>query len=66
VIAAAQHVEHDEIAGYGCARTWARMLGHSGAANLLQKTLDEEKASDQLLSKLAERINEDALEPALA
>ena len=42
IIAAAQHVEHYEIAGYGCARTWARQLGDDRAAELLQQTLDEE------------------------
>ncbi len=53
MIGAAQRVEHYEIAGYGTARTFAEMLGHSDAAELLQKTLDEEKETDQLLSELA-------------
>src|SRR6188508_1055270 len=43
LIAAAQRVEHYEIAGYGCARTYAKLLGHSEATKLLQETLDEEK-----------------------
>ena len=53
LIGAAQRVEHYEIAGYGCARTYAEMLGEQDSANLLQKTLDEEKAADQKLNKLA-------------
>jgi ferritin-like metal-binding protein YciE len=66
LIAVAQHVEHDEIAGYGCARAWARLLGHDAAASLLQKTLNEERATDARLSKLAESLNKAALEPAMA
>jgi len=66
LIAVAQHVEHDEIAGYGCARTWARLLGHDTAAGLLQKTLLEERACDTRLSRLAESLNKAALEPAAA
>ena len=57
LIAVAQFVHHDQIAGYGCARTWAQLLGHTTAADLLQVTLDEEKASDRQLTQLAERIN---------
>lgn len=53
MIGAAQRVEHYEIAGYGTARTYAEMLGHADAAELLQKTLDEEKETDQLLTELA-------------
>jgi len=53
MIGAAQRVEHYEIAGYGTARTYAEMLGHVDAAELLQKTLDEEKETDQLLTELA-------------
>lgn len=59
IIAAAQSVEHYEIAGYGTAVAWARLLGHADAADLLQQSLDEEKEADQLLSQLAESwINE--------
>jgi ferritin-like metal-binding protein YciE len=54
LIAAAQHVEHYEIAGYGCVRTYARLLGYEEQADLLQKTLDEEKDTDELLTELAE------------
>jgi len=57
LIAAAQRVEHYEIAGYGCARTYARLLGHADAAKLLQATLDEEGATDKKLTALAEKIN---------
>lgn len=54
LIAAAQRIEHYEIAGYGCVRTYASLLGHTKAAKLLQKTLDEEGKTDQLLTQLAE------------
>ncbi|HYO25005.1 MAG TPA: ferritin-like domain-containing protein [Lacipirellulaceae bacterium] len=53
LIGAAQRVEHYEIAGYGTARTFAEMLGHTDAAQLLQETLDEEKDTDVLLTELA-------------
>ena len=62
LIAAAQRVEHYEIAGYGCARTYARLLGREQDARLLQTTLDEEGDTDQRLTGLAERVvNRDAL-----
>lgn len=64
LIAAAQHVEHYEIAGYGCVRTYAELLGDKNAAKLLQQTLDEEKETDQKLSMLARRINVEAREAA--
>jgi len=54
LIAAAQHVEHYEIAGYGCVRTYARLLGQEYHAGVLQQTLDEEKDTDELLTSLAE------------
>lgn len=54
LIAAAQHVEHYEIAGYGCVRTYARLLGQEYHAGILQQTLDEEKDTDELLTSLAE------------
>lgn len=53
LISAAQRVEHYEIAGYGCARTYAELLGDKKGAALLQTTLDEEGATDQKLTKLA-------------
>lgn len=62
LIAAAQRVEHYEIAGYGCARTYAHMLGLQEHAQLLQRTLDEEGDTDQKLTDLAETVvNIDAL-----
>ncbi len=60
LICAAQHVEHYEIAGYGCVRTYAELLGDKKAAQLLQATLDEEKQTDQKLSQLAQSINVEA------
>ncbi len=56
LIAAAQRVEHYEMAGYGCARTYARLLGLNDDAKLLQQTLDEEGETDHLLTDLAERV----------
>jgi ferritin-like metal-binding protein YciE len=60
LIAAAQKVEHYEIAGYGCVRTYAEHMGHKNAARLLQKTLDEEGETDKSLTKLAMKINVEA------
>jgi ferritin-like metal-binding protein YciE len=54
MIATAQRVEHYEISGYGTVRTFAERLGHSRAAELLQKTLDEEAETDVLLTQIAE------------
>jgi ferritin-like metal-binding protein YciE len=63
LIAAAQHVEHYEIAGYGTVRTWARLLGREDHAALLQETLDEEGETDKKLTALAtSSINLDATE----
>ncbi len=61
IIASAQRVEHYEIAGYGVARTFARLLGHNKVADLLQTTLDEEGETDRKLTELAEsEINVEA------
>jgi len=61
LISAAQHVEHYEMAGYGTCRTWARLLGYDKQADLLQQTLDEEQATDLLLTEIAtSQINIDA------
>ena len=57
LIAAAQRVEHYEIAGYGCVRTYATIMGHTEAAELLQTTLDEEAATDEKLNKAADKLN---------
>ena len=60
LIAAAQRVEHYEIASYGCARTFAQLLGLNDVARLLQQTLDEEGETDKKLTAIAERINVEA------
>ena len=62
IIAAAQRVEHYEMAGYGTARTYATLLGFEEAAGLLEQTLEEEKEADLTLSDLAEELNVEALE----
>jgi ferritin-like metal-binding protein YciE len=56
LIAAAQRVEHYEMAGYGCVRTFARLLGYDEMADLLQETLDEEGEADKKLTELAETV----------
>jgi ferritin-like metal-binding protein YciE len=69
LIAAAQRVEHYEMAGYGAVRTYAKELGFKNAEKLLQQTLDEEGAADKKLTGLAEGgffktgINKEAKEP---
>jgi len=60
LIASAQRVEHYEMAGYGCVRTYAALLGEKEAAKLLQQTLDEEGATDKALTTLSEKINVEA------
>ena len=63
VIAAAQKVEHNEIAAYGAVRTYAQQLGFEDHARLLQQTLDEERETDKKLTRLAEsRVNLEAEE----
>jgi ferritin-like metal-binding protein YciE len=65
LIAAGQRAEHYEMAAYGTLIAWAQAMGHSEAANLLQQTLDEEKAADEKLSSLAEGgINQEAADAA--
>src|SRR5678815_153755 len=65
LIAAGQRAEHYEMAAYGTLVAWARSMGHDEAADLLQETLDEEKAADEKLSGLAEGgINQAAAEGA--
>lgn len=54
LIAAGQRAEHYEVAAYGTLVAWAQTMGHTEAATLLQETLDEEKAADRTLSRLAE------------
>ena len=61
LVAAAQAVEHYEISRYGSLVAWAKELGRSDVAALLQQTLDEEKATDAKLTRLAEtRVNSQA------
>ena len=61
MIAAAQAVEHYEMTRYGTLVAWANQLGHSDAVPLLQANLDQEKAADQKLTKLAElALNKEA------
>jgi ferritin-like metal-binding protein YciE len=57
LIAAAQRVEHYEIAGYGCVRAYATKLGDTPAADVLGRTLDEEKEADTTLNGIAEKLN---------
>ena len=63
LISAAQKVEHYEMASYGCLHEWAGLLGNKEAAGLLQEILDEEKAANESLTKLAlAKCNQEALE----
>jgi len=63
MIAAAQKVEHYEIATYGTLRTWANLLGKTDVAALFEETLEEEKETDQNLTSIAESfVNEAAAE----
>lgn len=62
IIIACQKVEHYEIASYGSLTTMAKEMGHSRIASLLKETLDEEKKTDALLTKIAtEEVNKDAM-----
>ena len=61
LISAAQKVEHYEIASYGCLVTYAKLMEHTEAEQLLQQTLDEEKQTDVLLTEIAmSGVNESA------
>jgi ferritin-like metal-binding protein YciE len=62
LISAAQRVEHYEIAAYGTVRTYAEILGQQNDISLLEKTLQEEKETDEKLTELAENINVEAAE----
>jgi ferritin-like metal-binding protein YciE len=65
LIAAGQRAEHYEMAAYGTLVAWAKAMGHSEAADLLQETLEEEEAADEKLTALAEGgINQEAAESA--
>ena len=56
LIAAAQRVEHYEIAGYGFVGTYAELLGDTKGGELLQRTLDQEGATDKKLTELAKTL----------
>jgi len=60
LILAAQKVEHYEIATYGTLRTFAQTMGHTDVADLLQQTLDNEKATDEALTQAAESLVNEA------
>ena len=60
LIAAAQRVEHYEIASYGAVRQWAQTLGKNDQAALLDPTIKEEGHADHLLTQIASRINFEA------
>lgn len=65
LVAAAQAVEHYEIARYGTLITWAGLLGLKDAVPLLEETLEEEKATDEALTQLGETsVNERAMQEA--
>jgi ferritin-like metal-binding protein YciE len=57
LIAAAQQVEHHEIASYGTLRSWAQLMGHNQDVALLESTLKEEKAADEKLTKISVEAN---------
>ena len=64
LIGCAQALEHYEIARYGMLKTWATQLGYDDAAKLLSQTLEEEKKTDELLTKIAERANKGSAKKA--
>ena len=64
LISAAQRVEHYEMAGYGCVREYAKILGHNEIAALLDETLAEEKEADKKLGMISKQVNPAALKAA--
>lgn len=64
LISAAQRVEHYEMAAYGTVRTYAELLGRVEASKLLEQTLEEEKAADQKLTTISQKVNEKAQQHA--
>ena len=60
LIAAAQRVEHYEMAGYGSVRAFAKLLGKQEMVTLLEKTLSEEKAADDKLTQISKTVNQQA------
>lgn len=65
LIGCAQAVEHYEIARYGLLKTWARQLGYDQAVPLLEETLQEERNTDDLLSRIAEQANIEGIAAAV-
>ena len=65
LIGAAQRVEHYEIAAYGTVCAFAKQLGQTQQASLLTKTLNEEKQTDEKLTKMAQQINPEANETGI-
>jgi ferritin-like metal-binding protein YciE len=62
LIGAAQSIEHYEIARYGTLRAWAKQLGLTEAAELLEESLDEETDTDEILTEIAEEaVNREAV-----
>ena len=57
LIAAAQQVEHHEMAVYGTLRSWAQLMGHNEDVALLESTLKEEKAADEKLTRISAQAN---------
>jgi ferritin-like metal-binding protein YciE len=64
LIAASQRVEHYEMAGYGSARDFAKLLGLNEVVSLLEETLEEEKAADKKLTSIASSVNKEAKQAA--
>ncbi|MGD0832277.1 MAG: ferritin-like domain-containing protein [Terracidiphilus sp.] len=64
LISAAQRVEHYEMAAYGAVRSYAEILGQSQISELLQATLQEEKAADKKLTEISQKLNHQALRAA--
>ena len=60
LISAAQRVEHYEMAGYGSVRAYAESLGHSEVVDLLEATLEEERAADEKLTQISKTVNTEA------
>ena len=64
LISAAQRVEHYEMAAYGTVRTYAERLSQNQIVNLLQATLEEEKAADKKLTEISQQVHQHALRAA--
>jgi ferritin-like metal-binding protein YciE len=64
LISAAQRVEHYEMAGYGTVRTFAELLGQTEVSKLLEQTLEEERAADEKLTSISQKVNVKAQQTA--